>query len=68
MDHMTLCAADLGLGTCWIGAFDPARLRRILGLPAGIEPLVMTPLGNPAEPVRAKSRRTLEESVRKEQW
>jgi nitroreductase len=68
MDHMTLCAADLGLGTCWIGAFDPARLRRILGLPAGIEPLVMTPLGKPAEPVRAKSRRTLEESVRKEQW
>jgi len=68
MDHMTLCAADLGLGTCWIGAFDPARLRRILGLPAGIEPLVMTPLGKPAEPVRAKSRRTMEELVRKEQW
>ncbi len=24
LDHMTLAAAELGLGTCWIGAFDPA--------------------------------------------
>jgi nitroreductase len=68
MDHMTLCAADLGLGTCWIGAFDPVKVRRILSLPEGVEPLAMTPLGHPAEPVRAKSRKTLEEVVRRESW
>ena len=45
MDHMTLCATDLGLGTCWVGAFDPATVRKILGLPDGIEPLIMTPFG-----------------------
>ncbi len=68
MDHMTLCAADLGLGTCWIGAFDPVKVRRILNLPDGIEPLAMTPLGYPAEAVRAKSRKTLDEIVHRETW
>jgi nitroreductase len=68
MDHMTLCAADLGLGTCWIGAFDPARLRRILDLPAGVEPLAMTPLGTPAEPGRAKSRKNMKEILKTDRW
>ena len=68
MDHMTLCAADLGLGTCWIGAFDPARLRRILDLPAGVEPLAMTPLGAPAEPGRAKSRKNMKEILKTDRW
>ena len=68
MDHMTLCAADLGLGTCWIGAFDPVKIRRLLNLPEGVEPLAMTPLGVPAEPVRAKSRKALSELVHRETW
>lgn len=68
LDHMTLCAADLGLGTCWIGAFDPAKVRSILNLPEGIEPLAMTPLGYPAEGVRAKSRKALNELVHRETW
>ena len=68
MDHMTLCAADLGLGTCWIGAFDPVKVRRILNLPDHVEPLVMTPLGYPAEPVRSKSRKPLSDLVHYENW
>jgi nitroreductase len=43
--HLVLAAAAEGLGTCWIGAFDPEGVRRVLGLPEGIEPLGMTPLG-----------------------
>lgn len=68
MDHMTLCATDIGLGTCWIGAFDPAKARRVLNLPAGVEPLAMTPLGYPGELVRAKSRKPLEEFLHHETW
>ncbi|MEI8140727.1 MAG: nitroreductase family protein [bacterium] len=68
VDHMTLCAADLGLGTCWIGAFDPAKVRSLLNLPAGMEPLAMIPLGTPAEPVRSKSRKPLAEMVHQETW
>ena len=70
MDHMTLAAAELGLGTCWIGAFDPAAVREILGLPDGVEVVGMTPLGFPdveANP-RVRSRRPLGEMVLKERW
>ena len=49
VDHMTLCAADLGLGTCWVCAFDPVAAREVLGLPAQVEPVVLFPLGYPAE-------------------
>ncbi|HOW96345.1 MAG TPA: nitroreductase family protein [Kiritimatiellia bacterium] len=68
MDHMTLCAADLGLGTCWIGAFDPKKARDILGLPEGIEPLAMTPLGFPDAPPRPKSRKETAEILHYERW
>lgn len=68
MDHITLCAADLGLGTCWIGAFDPATVREVLGLPEGVEPLAMTPLGYPAEAGRPKQRKNLSEIRHDERW
>ena len=70
MDHMQLAAAELGLGTCWIGAFDPAAVRGVLGLPDGVEVVGMTPLGFPdveANP-RVRSRRPLGETVMKERW
>ena len=48
MDHLVLAAADLGLGTCWIAAFDPAAAREVLAIPAEGEPMLFTPLGFPA--------------------
>ena len=68
MDHLTLAAADLGLGTCWIGAFDPAAAREVLGLPDEVEPVAFTPLGYPADSPRSKKRKALDEVVRYERW
>jgi nitroreductase len=68
MDHLILAAADLGLGTCWIAAFDPAAARDILGLPADVEPVAFTPLGYPADQPRPKKRKSLGELVRYERW
>lgn len=68
MDHLILAAAGLGLGTCWIAAFDPQALREILGLPAGVEPVAMTPLGYPADQPQAKKRKPLSELVRYDHW
>jgi nitroreductase len=68
MDHMTLCAADLGLATCWIAAFDPVKVKEVLGLPATVEPLVMTPLGKPAAEPQPKKRKSLEEIVHQDRW
>lgn len=68
MDHLILAAADLGLGTCWIAAFDPAAARDVLGLPEGVEPIIMTPLGYPADQLRPKERKPLSELIRYEHW
>ncbi len=63
MDHLILAAADVGLGTCWVAAFDPDEARRLLSVPAGIEPLAFTPLGYPADRPAAKTRKSLRELV-----
>jgi nitroreductase len=63
MDHLILAAADLGLGTCWIAAFDPAAAREVLSLQAGVEPIAFTPLGYPADAPTPKTRKTLSELV-----
>ena len=68
MDHLILSAANLGLGTCWIGAFDPDAAREVLGLPDGVEPIAFTPLGYPADQLRPKTRKAVSELVRHERW
>ncbi len=68
IDHMTLAAADLGFGTCWIGAFDPVKVANVMGLPEGIEPIAMLPLGYPNEAGRVKTRKPLDELVRYDCW
>lgn len=67
-DHMTLAAADLGLGTCWVGAFDPKIIRAALGTPRSVEPLILLTLGHPNESGRPKQRKELDELVRYEAW
>ncbi len=68
MDHLILAAADLGLGTCWVAAFNAQAARQALALPDEVEPLIFTPLGYPADLPGAKERKPLEELVRYERW
>jgi len=68
MDHLILASANLGLGTCWVAAFDPAAAREVLQLPDGVEPVAFTPLGYPADQPRPKERKPLSELVRYEHW
>lgn len=68
MDHLILAATDLGLGTCWIAAFNEQATREILGLPKEVEPIAFTPLGYPADQPKPKERKPLEELVRYERW
>jgi len=68
MDHLILAATDLGLGTCWIGAFDRDAARDVLGLPGDVDPIIMATLGYPADKPGAKKRKELSELVRYEHW
>ena len=67
-DHLILAAANLGLGTCWIAAFNVAAAREVLGLPEEVEPVIFTPLGYAADAPGEKVRKPLEELVRYERW
>ncbi|MCI4445951.1 MAG: nitroreductase family protein [Candidatus Aminicenantes bacterium] len=68
MDHLILAAANEGLGTCWIGAFDPQAAKEVLCLPGRVEPIAFTPLGYPADSPRPKKRKDLNELVCYERW
>ncbi len=68
MDHLILQATELGLGTCWIGAFNVDAAREVLGLPDGVEPVVFTPLGYPGDEPGFKRRKKLSELVRQDKW
>jgi nitroreductase len=68
LDHLVLAATSLGLGTCWVAAFDPAAAREVLGLPAEIEPIAFTPLGWPDKRPAGTGRRPLDELVKYERW
>jgi len=68
MDHLILAAADQGLGSCWIGAFDVQAARQILKLPESVEPIAFTPLGYPRGQPGEKKRKPLVELVQYESW
>jgi nitroreductase len=68
MDHLILAAANEGLGTCWVGAFDPDAARDVLDLPDDVEPIAFTPLGYPADELGSKKRKPLDDLLRYERW
>lgn len=64
LDHMTIQAAYLGLGTCWIGAFNEKEVKRILGVPAEVRVVALLTLGYPRNSnIAGKDRKPLNEVV-----
>ena len=47
--HMMLQAAELGIGSCWVGVFDDKEVSAAFGLPENIKPAALMPMGYPAE-------------------
>ena len=60
---MILQAYELGLGTCWIGAFKEDAVKNILKIPKQVRVVAMTPLGYPDEPPSPKDRKSLDQIV-----
>ena len=48
-EHLILAATNLGLGTCWVGGFNEAIVREVLGVPDEIRVVAYTPVGYPDE-------------------
>lgn len=69
MDHLALAAAAEGLGTCWIGSFDEAAVKHILGIPGDVRVVQLMPLGYPQDPAPvAKSRLGRDKVLHHERW
>ncbi|OGY43290.1 MAG: hypothetical protein A3J62_02890 [Candidatus Buchananbacteria bacterium RIFCSPHIGHO2_02_FULL_38_8] len=43
--NLLLAATELGLGTCWVGAFNEEKVKEILELSANLRPVVIVPIG-----------------------
>ncbi|MEJ5185809.1 MAG: nitroreductase family protein [Candidatus Geothermincolales bacterium] len=61
VENMVLAATSLGLGTCWVRAFEEERVAEILSLPPEYPPIFLLPLGYPAEDPGPRPRKSLEE-------
>jgi len=68
MTTMSLAAMGEGLGTCWIGAFDEAKVKKVLGIPEAVRVVELMPIGYPAEDPAPRARMPMTEFVVMEQW
>jgi nitroreductase len=67
IDHLTLAATEVGLGTCWICNFSTDRCRELLQLSSSLEPVALIPIGYPAKDniweTTVKNRKKTEEII-----
>lgn len=61
IQNILLAAYSLGLGTCWMGAFEEGEIRRIINAPSEMRPVALIPVGYPAQLPRARTRRSVHE-------
>lgn len=61
IQNIHLTAVSLGLGTCWVGAFDEGAVAELLRLVRDLRPVALIPVGYPARAARPRPRRSLPE-------
>lgn len=61
--HITLAAADEGLGSCILGWFDEKKLRSLLNIPARKRILLDVVVGYSTQPLREKKRKSEDKVV-----
>jgi nitroreductase len=68
LEHICLQAADLRLGTCWIGSFDADKVRQILEIPENITIIELMTVGYPADSKPEPKREPIEKIVCYDTW
>lgn len=66
--YAQLSAADLGLASCWVGAFDDEAVAAAINAPNGLRPIAIVPLGEAAEWPDRPPRRSGKELVVREHF
>jgi len=70
MENMALTAHEIGLGTCWLGAFYEDKVKEALGIPASgdIRVVGLLTVGRPAVSAPPKKRKDRAAIVAFERW
>jgi nitroreductase len=63
LTQFTLQAAELGYGTCWIGAFDEAWVKHVLKVPEDKKVVICMTFGMPAGKHVPRGRKAVEEFI-----
>ncbi|NSW91704.1 MAG: nitroreductase family protein [Firmicutes bacterium] len=61
VQNILLCARELGLGACWIGAFDETNCADILSLSDNLRPVAIIPIGYSVDEPLAPKRKPIDE-------
>jgi len=61
--NILLTAYSLGLGTCWVGAFNEKEAKKVLRTPSGMRPVAMIPVGYPNKTPSERDRRPLSQII-----
>lgn len=62
-DHLVLAATAEGLGTCWVGWFEPDIVSTLVAAPEGMAPCILVPIGYAAESPAPRPRKPMDEIV-----
>jgi nitroreductase len=67
-ENILLAAQELGLATCWIGAFHEKEVAKIINAPKSVKPVAIVPVGYPAVRPVVPQKRTFNEIVHYEKF
>jgi nitroreductase len=66
VQNILLAAYAMGLGTCWVGAFDEEVVKGALKVPDDVRPVALIPVGYAAGASEMRRRRPVSEVMHKE--
>ena len=61
LSYMTLQAVSLGMQFCWLGRFDPEKVKKLLNIPEDYVVIAIAPIGYPATQGHKRPKKSLEE-------
>jgi len=62
-ENILLAAQELGLATCWVGAFRDKEVAKAVKAPKNMKPVAIVPVGHPAERPAVPQKRSVNEIV-----
>lgn len=68
IENMVLTAWELGIGSCWIGAFNEREIRKLLNIPDTLRVVSLLTLGYPDQKIQSKYRKSILEIIHYEKF